>query len=74
MALRLDQIRRKAVRKTDAIKAKQQRLAATTPRNWFLRSPNPSNCNNVRNVNSSGALNNNNARNANGAVDDCENA
>jgi len=36
----------------------------------FLRSPNPSNCNNERNVNTSGALNNNNARNTNGAVGD----
>lgn len=37
-----------------------------------MRSPNPSNCNNVRNVNSSGALNNNNANNTYGAADDCE--
>lgn len=36
------------------------------------RSPNPSNCNNVRNVTPSGALNNNNANNANGAVGDRE--
>lgn len=43
-----------------------------TARNWWLRSPNPTNCNNVRNVNASGALNNNNANNAYGAVDDCE--
>ena len=36
----------------------------------WLRSPNPSNCNNVRNVNTSGALNNNNANNTNGSVAD----
>lgn len=40
------------------------------PRNWWLRSPNPSNGNNERNVNTSGALNNNNAYNGNGAVAD----
>lgn len=39
-------------------------------RNWFLRTPNPSNANNERNVNSSGELNNNNSRNGNGAVAD----
>lgn len=32
-----------------------------TARNWWLRSPNPSNANNERNVNSDGSLNNNNA-------------
>lgn len=37
-------------------------------RNWWLRSPNPSNANNVRNVNTDGTLNNNNANNTNGAV------
>ena len=42
-----------------------------TARNWWLRSPNPSNCNNVRNVNSSGVLNNNNANNTYGELDDC---
>ena len=39
-------------------------------RNWWLRSPNPSNANNERNVNTSGALDNNNANNGNGAVAD----
>ena len=39
-------------------------------RNWFLRVPNPWNANNERNVNTDGSLNNNNARNANGAVAD----
>lgn len=34
--------------------------------NWWLRSPNVSNTNNTRNVNTSGALDNNNANNANG--------
>ena len=33
--------------------------------------PNPSNGNNVRNVNTSGALNNNNANNNNGVAADC---
>ena len=47
--------------------------AVSTARNWWLRSPNPSNANNVRNVNSDGSLNNNNANNGNGAVADCEN-
>ena len=44
----------------------------STARNWWLRSPNPSNANNVRNVNTDGSLNNNNANNGNGAVADCE--
>jgi len=38
------------------------------------RSPNPSNCNNVRNVTPTGTLNNNNANNTNGVVGDRENA
>ena len=42
-------------------------------RYWWLRSPNPWNANNVRNVNTSGALNNNNANNALAAAPDCEN-
>ena len=33
-------------------------------------SPNPSNANNVRNVNTDGSLNNNNANNSNGVVPD----
>ena len=44
----------------------------TPPRSAWLRSPNVGNSNNVYNVNSSGALNNNNANNANGLVPDCE--
>ena len=39
-------------------------------RNWWLRSPNPSNANNERNVYTSGALNNNNANNGNGVAAD----
>jgi hypothetical protein len=39
-----------------------------------MRSPNPWNANNVRNVNPDGSLNNNNASNGNGAAADCENA
>lgn len=39
---------------------------------WWLRSPNAGNANNVRNVNPSGALNNNNATNSNGVAPDCE--
>jgi len=46
--------------------------AISTARNWWLRSPNPSNANNERNVNTDGSLNNNNAYNGNGAVADCE--
>ena len=46
--------------------------AVSTARNWWLRSPNPSNANNVRNVNSDGSLNNNNAYNGNSAAADCE--
>ena len=34
-------------------------------RNWWLRSPNTSNANNERNVNTDGSLNNNNANNGN---------
>ena len=37
---------------------------------WWLRTPNPSNGYNVRYVNSSGALNNNNANNSNGSAAD----
>lgn len=37
-----------------------------------MRSPNPFNANNVRNVNPDGSLNNNNANNGNGAAADCE--
>lgn len=40
-------------------------------RSWWVRSPN-SNSNNERNVNTSGAVNNNNATNTNGVVPDCE--
>lgn len=40
-------------------------------RNQWLRSPNPGNANNVRNVNTSGALNNNNANNTNAVAPDC---
>jgi hypothetical protein len=39
-----------------------------------VRSPNPSNANNVRNSNTDGALNNNNANNTNGVVADREKA
>ena len=39
---------------------------------WWLRSPNPSNANNVRNINPDGALNNNNANNGNGVAPDRE--
>ena len=40
-----------------------------SPHDAWLRSPYPSNANNVRNVNAStGAINNNNANNANGAA------
>lgn len=45
----------------------------SSARNWFLRGSNPSNCNNVRNVNTTGSLNNNNASNAYGLVADCIN-
>ena len=34
--------------------------------NWWLRSPNRSNANNFVNVNTSGAVNNNNSNNSNG--------
>ena len=36
--------------------------------NWWLRSANTSNSNNVMNVNSDGNVNNNNAYNSNGAA------
>ena len=45
-------------------------VLAVSARNWWLRTPNPSNANNERNENSSGALNNNNANNGNCAVAD----
>lgn len=45
-----------------------------TARNQWLRSPNPGNANNVRNVNASGALNNNNAYNSNALAPDCKKA
>lgn len=40
--------------------------------NWWLRSPNVGNANNVYNVNTSGSLNNNNANNGNGCAPDCK--
>ena len=40
-------------------------------RNQWLRSPNPGNANNPRIVNSSGAVNNNNANNSNAVAPDC---
>ena len=40
--------------------------------NWWLRTPNSGNANNVRLVNSDGTMNNNNANNANGLAPDCE--
>ena len=43
-----------------------------SPRNCWLRSPNPGNANNERNVNTSGAIDNNNAINGNGVAPDCE--
>lgn len=36
--------------------------------NWWLRTPNSGNSNNVRNVNTDGSLNNNNAYNGNNGV------
>lgn len=54
---------------TNAAKIKYQ---GSTARHWWLRGPYPGNANNVRNVNTSGALNNNNANNANGFVPDRE--
>lgn len=48
-----------------------KRDAAGTARNAWLRSPNPSNANNARIVNSDGTLNNNNAYNGNGVAPDC---
>lgn len=38
---------------------------------YELRTPNPSNGNNERNVNTSGALDNNNSNNTNGVAADC---
>ena len=48
-----------------------RRAVTHTARNWFHRSPNPNNGNNVRNTNTSGAVDNNNANNGNGAAADC---
>jgi hypothetical protein len=42
------------------------REAAINPAGRMVGCPNPTNCNNVRNVNPTGGLNNNNAYNANG--------
>ena len=39
---------------------------------WWLRTPYPTYANLVRNVNTSGALNNNNANNSNGVASDCK--
>ena len=47
------------------------KLRGGSPAYWWLRSPNVSNANNVRNVNSTGALDNNNAINAYGLAPDC---
>ena len=46
----------------------REQTVCTDPGVALDRSPNPSNANNVRNVNTSGALNNNNASNSNGVV------
>ena len=43
-----------------------------TARTWWMRSPNRNNANNVRNVNTTGAGNNNNADNSTGVAVDCE--
>lgn len=45
-------------------------VSCASAQNWWLRTPN-SNANNVRNVNTSGAVNNNNANNAYAVVPDC---
>ena len=45
--------------------------AISTARNWWLRSPNPGNANNVRNVNPDGALDGNIAGGGYGAAAAC---
>lgn len=45
-------------------------VSAVVARNWWLRTPNPNNANNERNVNTTGVLNNNNANNGIGATAD----
>lgn len=55
---------------SQADKIKYDINSQATARYWWLRTPTPSNANNERNVNSSGALNNNNANNGIGAVAD----
>ena len=47
------------------------KLLGSSPRSWWLRSPNVSNANNARNVNTSGVVNNNNANNSIGLAPDC---
>jgi len=51
---------------------KPNAVSSLTP--WFLRSPNPSNANNVRNIKADGTLSNNNANNGNGVAPDCGNS
>ena len=71
---RPETLRKTTVRRNRRTSGEETRGSAiSTARNWWLRSPNPGNANNVRNVNSDGSLNNNNANNGNGAVADCEN-
>lgn len=43
-------------------------MTVVKARNCWLRTPNPSNANNERNINTDGSMNNNNANNANAAV------
>lgn len=58
---------------TEAESADRIKYYGTGTRNWWLRSPNWNNANNVRNVNTSGSANNNNANNTYGVAADCEN-
>ena len=50
---------------------KARESAISTARNWWLRSPNPSNANNERNVNTDGSLTSNTAFHGTGAVAAC---
>lgn len=52
----------------DATNEDRKKYEGATVRYWFLRSPDPSYAFNVRGVSTSGALNNSNARNADGVV------
>lgn len=70
----MDEVRRKTVEDNDMISGIQQiwrRSSFSSSDNWWLRSANADDSNNVANVNNDGNVNNNNANNNNCLSPDC---